>query len=50
LEQAQGDPSRLGDATDLFDRLIFDDDCAEFLTLRAYVLLAVGWVVAHASA
>ena len=30
---------RLGDATDLLDRLVLDDDFAEFLTSRAYSLL-----------
>jgi malate synthase len=31
---------RLGDAAELLDRLVLDDDFAEFLTLRAYSLLA----------
>jgi len=30
---------RLGEATGLLDRLVLDDDFAEFLTLRAYPLL-----------
>ena len=30
---------RLADAADLLDRLVLDDDFAEFLTLRAYALL-----------
>jgi malate synthase len=30
---------RLGDAADLLDRLVLDDEFAEFLTLRAYSLL-----------
>ncbi len=30
---------RLADATDLLDRLVLDDDFAEFLTLRAYGML-----------
>ena len=30
---------RLQDATDLLDRLVLDEQCAEFLTLRAYALL-----------
>ena len=30
---------RLAEATDLLDRLVLDDDFAEFLTLRAYALL-----------
>ena len=30
---------RLPEATDLLDRLVLDDDFAEFLTLRAYALL-----------
>ena len=34
--RAQG---RLADATDLLDRLVLDDDFAEFLTLRAYGML-----------
>jgi malate synthase len=31
---------RLGDARDLLDRLVLDDDFADFLTHRAYALLA----------
>jgi malate synthase len=34
-----GGAGRLGDAADLLDRLVLDDDFAEFLTLRAYSLL-----------
>jgi malate synthase len=34
-----GGNGRLGDAADLLDRLVLDDDFAEFLTLRAYSLL-----------
>jgi malate synthase len=30
---------RLAEAADLLDRLVLDDDFAEFLTLRAYALL-----------
>jgi hypothetical protein len=30
---------RFGDAADLLDRLVLDDDFAEFFTLRAYPLL-----------
>jgi hypothetical protein len=30
---------RLADAVDLLDRLVLDDDFADFLTLRAYALL-----------
>ena len=30
---------RLGDAAGLLDRLVLDDEFAEFLTLRAYALL-----------
>jgi hypothetical protein len=30
---------RLGDAAGLLDRLVLDDDFAEFLTLRAYAIL-----------
>jgi hypothetical protein len=30
---------RLADAAGLLDRLVLDDDFAEFLTLRAYALL-----------
>jgi malate synthase len=30
---------RLAEATDLLDRLVLDDDFAEFLTLRAYAIL-----------
>jgi malate synthase len=34
-----GGAGRLADAADLLDRLVLDDDFAEFLTLRAYSLL-----------
>jgi malate synthase len=34
-----GGAGRLGDAAALLDRLVLDDDFAEFLTLRAYALL-----------
>ena len=34
-----GETGRLGDAAALLDRLVLDDDFAEFLTLRAYSLL-----------
>ena len=34
-----GGSGRLGDAAELLDRLVLDDDFAEFLTLRAYTLL-----------
>ena len=30
---------RLAEAADLLDRLVLDDDFAEFLTLRAYAIL-----------
>jgi malate synthase len=33
------DSGRLADAADLLDRLVLDDDFAEFLTLRAYSML-----------
>jgi malate synthase len=34
-----GGNGRLGEAADLLDRLVLDDEFAEFLTLRAYALL-----------
>jgi malate synthase len=34
-----GGAGRLGDAAELLDRLVLDDEFAEFLTLRAYALL-----------
>jgi malate synthase len=34
-----GGAGRLGDAADVLDRLVLDDDFLEFLTLRAYPLL-----------
>jgi malate synthase len=39
LGGAAGGAGRLADAADLLDRLVLDDDFAEFLTLRAYSLL-----------
>jgi malate synthase len=40
LERLGGaDAGRLAEAADLLDRLVLDDDFAEFLTLRAYSLL-----------